>query len=460
MSISTKSFTLTHDGALTLRVAPELTDAVNQWLPFSAHPTRESSIGATIEVRKSTLAIDDYAPVMNPSPYAHPTLRLGDVSAWVDDARAHVVLWSSRGLRGQIDLSVHKACIYVSTSTIRDLPAALTLTTALVFNRLGRALVHAAAVVPPSGAAWLLVGDSHAGKTTTTVNLSIAGWQYLSDDNIVLIPGVHAEQAQGSAAVNGSASANGAQGTQGTSLSCSPMIKSAENAMSGAVNTVITGPAGATHNITNGMETSHGTLSGQNGGMVGNLVNGMTNGITNGMAQSMSGVVSGGTISGVIGLNSSLTSSGFRRTTTPAMPYTPPAERILTAEGWPRTFHLDPGWRSGTPCGGRREDIDPRALLAGRWRHRAPVAGLLFPTVVADAQTHLEPVSRGEALALLLRQSPWLLADRTTASGVLLLLTAAAELPAYRLTLGLDTYQDLDRLTRCLDPLTHAHAMM
>jgi hypothetical protein len=62
----------------------------------------------------------------------------------------------------------------------------LTLSAALLIGRMGRALVHAGAVVDPDGAAWLLVGDTHAGKTTTCVSLVDAGWRYLADDQVVL----------------------------------------------------------------------------------------------------------------------------------------------------------------------------------------------------------------------------------------------------------------------------------
>jgi hypothetical protein len=340
-SLSAKSFTLTHDGVLTLRVEPELMDRVWRWLPFSAQPTRESTMGATIEVRKAVVVYDEDSSVF-PIPHTHPTLRLGEVSVWIDDARAHAVLWSPCGLRGQIDLAVHKACIYISPHTISDLDSALTLTTALVFNRLNRVLIPAAAVVSPSGVAWLLIGDSHAGKTTTVANLGFAGWHYMSDDTVVLTREMNHD-------------------------SVAPRAENREKS-------------------SNSVEVA-------------------------------------------------TTESGF------------------SIEGWPRLFRLDTGWRSGVPQGGPREDIDPRTLLVDRWQPHASLGGLIFPTVHAQAKTTLEPISRGEAMALLLRQAPWLLADRATATTELLLITAITELPAYRLTLGLDTYHDLEQLLRVLEPI-------
>jgi hypothetical protein len=196
----------------------------------------------------------------------------------------------------------------------------LTLSAALLLNRLGKALAHAAAIAPRSGAAWLLVGDTHAGKTTTTVNLMAAGWEYLSDDHVVLC------------------------------------------------------------------------------------------------AES------------------------------------PPDTDVITVAGWPRTFHLDEGWSGGLP-GGARVDADPRALAPAQWRAHAMLAGLLFLTVVRDSPTRLEPLSAADALVLLLRQSPWLMADRHAAPVVLAMLTCTAQLPARRLLLGLDTFRDPERLVQCLAPL-------
>src|SRR5437773_2182067 len=63
-----------------------------------------------------------------------------------------------------------------------------TVPAALLCAGLGRALLHAAAVVAPDGTAWLLVGDARSGKSTTCANLARGGggWGYLSDDQTVL----------------------------------------------------------------------------------------------------------------------------------------------------------------------------------------------------------------------------------------------------------------------------------
>jgi hypothetical protein len=67
--------------------------------------------------------------------------------------------------------------------------------------------------------------------------------------------------------------------------------------------------------------------------------------------------------------------------------------------------------------------------------------------------TALEPIAPSDALAALLRQSPWLLADAGAAAAVLSLLRQAALLPARSLRLGRDSYADPAVLAAVLLPL-------
>jgi hypothetical protein len=57
---------------------------------------------------------------------------------------------------------------------------------ALALRREGLFHLHAAAVVHPSGARILIAGGSGAGKTTTTLALIDAGYDYLGDDTLYL----------------------------------------------------------------------------------------------------------------------------------------------------------------------------------------------------------------------------------------------------------------------------------
>jgi len=291
---------LLHDGRLRVEVHPHLLPSIARWLPLVPRDTPAHPSGAVIRILP-----DDAAPSARPD--AEPTLAMGELDAWVQGERAR--MHGASGVHGVVALAEGTAEIRAPVDGDRaavamDLYAAATLSCALLLGRMGRALAHAAAVAPPGGGAWLLVGDSRAGKTTTCANLVNAGWSYLSDDHVVL----HRDD-----------------------------------------------------------------------------------------------------------------------------------EGRVAVEGLPRPFHLDEGWETGGIVE-RRGNTDPHQRFPGAWTRTAPLAGLLFPRVDADAPTALSPLAAPDALSGLLRQSPWLLADRGAAPAVLALLREAALHPTHRLRLGMDTY--------------------
>lgn len=308
---------LLEDGSLRMECAPSLLPAALRWLPLLPSD-------GPLDPGGSILALREAAGAPPAPPPGRRTLALGRVEAWVDGEGA--ALAGPDGLRGTLDLGAGRAGLHAPAGA--DDPAlaervrwevysACTLSAALLLGRMGRALAHAAAVARPGGGAWLLVGDTHAGKTTTTANLLAAGWAYLSDDHVVL-------------------------------------------------------------------------GRGGDGG--------------------------------------------------------------VRVEGWPRPFHLDEGWERGETRAVRGE-TDPRARWPGRWRRSAPLAGILLPRIEAPRPTALEPAAAADALAALVRQSPWLLADGAAAPGVLALLADAARLPVRALRLGRDAYADPAVLVEALAPL-------
>lgn len=298
---------LLHDGRLRVEAHPRLLPLLTRWLPLLPTDTPADPAGAVIRV----LPAEGAAPR---APASHRTLHLGGVDAWVEGDFAVFAggpeAWGAVDLAGGVAELRVAAGAEASVSAMWALYSCCTLSAALLLGRMGRALAHAAAVTPPHGPAWLLVGDARAGKTTTCANLVTAGWRYLSDDHVVLW-----RDGDGRVAV----------------------------------------------------------------------------------------------------------------------------------EGWPRPFHLDLGYDAGR-VEKERGETDPRDRWPGGWRRTAPLAGMLFPRVQADAPTALERAEPGGALAGLLRQSPWLLADRGAAPRVLDLLRDAALLPAHGLRVGLDTYTDPARL--------------
>jgi hypothetical protein len=305
---------LLQDGRLRMEVHPPLLPPLARWLPLVPPDTPADPAGSVIRVLASSGAA---APVR---PAEERTMQLGRVDAWVQGDRT--LLLGAAGVHGMLSLGTGEAELRAPVEAEADevmwsLYSACTLACALLLGRMGRALVHAAAVVPPGGGAWLLVGDTHAGKTTTCANLLRAGWSYVSDDHVVL----HHD-----------------------------------------------------------------------------------------------------------------------------------AEGRVAVEGLPRPFHLDEGWEAGT-VHRVRGSTDPHERFPGAWKRTAPLAGLLFPRIRADEPTALAPAGAGDALAALLRQSPWLLADRAAAPRVLALLRETALLPAHVLHLGLDTYADPELLAERLDGL-------
>lgn len=308
---------LVEDGSLQLEVEPGLLSLVERWLPrLPVSQTSAAEARATIDVVRGQ-------PIGIEPPMAEPTLELGSVAAWVVPENDGALLRGSGGRReGLVDLGGLRATLRVgmeeSSAARSDVYSMLTVSAALLLGRLNRALLHAAAVETPAGEGWLLAGDARSGKSTTCINLIHSGWDFLSDDQVVL--------------------------------------------------------------------------------------------------------------------------------------YRNAAIDSLRIEGWARPFHIDEGWEEGTP-GGRRVTLDPFDVRPGALRRTASLAGLILTEVRADQPTELEPLPPGDALVGLIRQSPWLLADRAAAAEILDMLRQVASGPAFRLYLGRDTFRDGERLLRCLRPL-------
>lgn len=308
---------LLEDGALRLEIDSRLLGAVETWLPLLPETSDTTVIpSALISVQQGS------ASTAGP-PDCAPSLQLGTVSASMSaDGDRMFLRGSAGGATGVIQLSDHRAEILAGRGApaqlVSDLYSMLTISAAILLGRLGRALVHSAAVVAPGGGGWLLAGDAGSGKSTTCVNLISSAWDYISDDQVVLYRGV--------------------------------------------------------------------------------------------------------------------------------------ASDAIGVEGWPRPFHVDVGWEEGE-LRGRRRSMNPSEVGPGRWRRTATLSGTVFPEVVAEARTRLERLTGADALSRLVRQTPWLLADRFSSERILALLVAVAERPAFRLRLGRDGYSDRDRLLDCLQPL-------
>jgi hypothetical protein len=300
--LTAREHSLLHDDALVVRVEHALGVVAAPWLPLHAMPPRDAT------VRIATIDIVTAAPSEeHGAAGAHePLLHFDGVRAFARDDLAE--LHGASRVRGEVALGARHATIRVvahdEPHAAGDVYSMLTLASAFLLGRSGAALVHAGGVVDPEGRAWLLVGDTHAGKTTTCVSLVAAGWRYLADDQVVLRFGDTGD---------------------------------------------------------------------------------------------------------------------------------------VEVEGWPRRAHLDEGWSDGVVTR-TRGVVDLRARWGERWLARAPLGGVLLPTVRAEEATRAETVDGATAFTALVRQSPWLLADRGAAAAGMALLRAAASRTTRALTLGRDSY--------------------
>lgn len=175
---------LLEDGALALEVEPGVLPAVEPWIPRFPRDGPLAADASVIRVQ---------AGPPPPAPEGPPVLDLRALRGWVAGPEGRVVLREDSGALGaEVDLAAGVAAVRIADPEAAagalsvETFGALTISAALLLTRLGRALVHAAAVVAPDGRAWLLAAGTFGGKTTTCVNLIRAGWNWLSDDHVVL----------------------------------------------------------------------------------------------------------------------------------------------------------------------------------------------------------------------------------------------------------------------------------
>jgi len=175
---------LLRDGSLILSFDESLRSAVSEWMPsLPEESVDDHPEGPSIRVDHGDIDPFDGSGM--------PSLMLGRVKAWVDSGRGFAALTSSDGdVHARADLESRVANVVVSAEREplpADVTSLLTITAALLLVRDARTAMHSAGVVDPgTGKAWVLCGDTHSGKSTTTANLIKAGWLYLSDDYVVL----------------------------------------------------------------------------------------------------------------------------------------------------------------------------------------------------------------------------------------------------------------------------------
>lgn len=181
---------LTPDAGLALRVEAGLEPWTRRWVPRGLGPASadRNEAGSIVAVRHDG---GERFPAARDR-----VLGLSTVSLYAAADTGYALTGRSGLVRGRIDPAARRAEVLVrgrrpdaDLVEAWDAYSMLTLASALLLARMGRALVHAGAVVEPGGGAWLLVGDTHAGKSTTCASLIERGWCYLSDDQVILHEG-------------------------------------------------------------------------------------------------------------------------------------------------------------------------------------------------------------------------------------------------------------------------------
>lgn len=174
---------LMSDGALLLDVDARLDWLVSPWVALrpAAPPDLDPPAARLYLHEASLLGVE--------VPRTPPTLRIGTVGVWLrQDAGRAVLGATEQDCAGAADLDVLQATVVtgVSSGVAPRLHAMLTLASAMLLGRLGRALVNAGAVVGPGGGAWLLSGGEGAGTATTVRSLVAADWRYLAAGRVIL----------------------------------------------------------------------------------------------------------------------------------------------------------------------------------------------------------------------------------------------------------------------------------
>lgn len=169
-------------GALAVVVAPACQALVSRWLPLNTTPA------PALDPDQVRITVSPQSFDRPETPAAGAELQLGPVSA---TRTPEGFVLRSEGGHGTVDLAGGAATLAVDATSENPDPchAMLTIASALLLAGRASAVVHAGAVVDPRGRAWLVAGDSHAGKSTVCASLASAGWDFLSDDQVVLSDG-------------------------------------------------------------------------------------------------------------------------------------------------------------------------------------------------------------------------------------------------------------------------------
>jgi hypothetical protein len=179
-------WTLLEDGGLILTAERTIEDLLERWIPNfppDTLPRPPHSTPGCIHVGRGELA----SRIAN---RPNPSIEVLGLRAWAPTNQCIELRTETASLAGRIRLPEQRADIEIADESGEDLRrevfCALTVCAALVLGRQGKLLLHAGAFVAPDGHAWLLIGASQCGKSSTCANIIRLGWQFLADDQVVV----------------------------------------------------------------------------------------------------------------------------------------------------------------------------------------------------------------------------------------------------------------------------------
>lgn len=172
------------DDTLALRVQPEVWEAVARWVPRI--PPRQPVADRV----RAWICAEAGAPAFQ-APARPAAFDLAGVNGWIDGSGRVLLLEPGGRVSAVVHPAERRAVVRLQLREGEELPlleifGAFTLVSALLLGRIGRTLVHAAAIEAPDGRAWLLAGGSFSGKSTSCITLIRGGWNYLADDHVIL----------------------------------------------------------------------------------------------------------------------------------------------------------------------------------------------------------------------------------------------------------------------------------
>jgi hypothetical protein len=155
---------------------PEVAAAIEGWL-------READLEWPVAPRFQIKVVDHLPPTSDTRPiFRQPTVTIqagapeGIVRIRWDLAEAEAVIAPKSPVT---IVSLSHAAVAQMDDLLRTF---FVVTLLFMLRRAGWFHVHAGALKDPSGRGWMLIGDSHSGKSTTTALLATQGWGVATDD--------------------------------------------------------------------------------------------------------------------------------------------------------------------------------------------------------------------------------------------------------------------------------------